>query len=167
MSLLGYFSRFIRFWLKLGPLLALAGWVMANSGQGGVGQVIQAAQDWMGLSQNTGRQWSEGINSLFGDTIGSNSRAKRRSGLFGTGGSDPISSRTRNNKKASSKRKSKASSESVGDVLGDILQSATGGGETDGDWQNVVQGYVKRAVAKASGLEWLFRQTDAENTGTR
>ena len=30
------------------------------------------------------------------------------------------------------------------------------------DWQGIVQGYVQNAVAKASGLSWLFDGTTAE-----
>ncbi|ORX34524.1 hypothetical protein BD324DRAFT_157012 [Kockovaella imperatae] len=170
MSILGYFSRFLRFTMKIGPILALAGWVMANSGQGGVEELVQAAKEWAGLSQpQVGRQWSPGIASLFGASSSTKSRTKKSSsrtgGIFGLGQQEePISSRTRNGKK----RKTRASNEGVGDVLNDLLSSAAGNaaaGGAGGEWQDAVQGYVKRTLAKASGLDWLFGN-DQEETGT-
>ena len=165
MSILGYFGRFLRFTMKVGPLLALAGWVMANSGQGGVAEAFQAAQEWIGLAPRSGRQWSDGIANLFG-TGNTRRRSSNSGGFFGLGGdADPISSRTRGGKKGSKRTKA---GDGVGDVFNDILQSATGAGN-GGDWQDTVQGYVKQALAKASGMDWLFGtgENDRDRTSTR
>lgn len=136
----GYFTRFIRFGLKLGPLIALASWTMSNSGQGGMPELVQALKEWTGLSAPAGGAKSPGIASLFGDATGN----KRRT--------DPVSGRTR-------AKKGQAKTPEGADFLASMLNSATGSGagaKSADEWQDVVKDYVKHSLAKAAGLDWLL-----------
>ena len=140
-SLLGYFSRLVRFGLKIGPILAVIAWVMGSSGQGNMNDVFELVKQWTGLS--TGAQSSApGIASL--------------AGLFG--GDKATSSRKRQNPP----RRGKAAPQTTEpDFLSTLLNSATGDA-AGGNVQSTVQDYVKNAVAKAAGLDWLFNQDEAK-----
>jgi hypothetical protein len=166
----GYFYRFFRFWAKLAPVIGLIGWVMAQSGQGSLPDLIESVKQWTGISAGNGAGAGAG-----GQAPG----IAQLAGMFGLG-SDSANTNKRSNKRttrsASSKtRKGKAAAEEGGLGLGDfaeILKSAAGSGTGGGlgagpagagggEWQDVVQGYVKNAMLKASGLDWLFGQGDA------
>lgn len=157
-SIAGYFTRFIRFSLKLGPVIALVGWLMANSGQGGLEEVMQAVKEYTGLAQPApGGARSPGVERLFGGKTTTGSRKA-------AGGSkwrEPVSSRTRS---AKGKTAGKSSGE---DLLASVLKSATGGSANgQEEWSDVVKDYVKNAVAKAAGLEWLFGMNEGQQAGT-
>lgn len=173
-SLLGYFSRVLRFGFRIGPILALIAWFMTSSGQGSMNDLFEIAKQYVGMGQgNNAGGVSPGIASLAG-LLGGDSSAKtqrttrgRKStgGLFGSS-EDPISSRTRT-------RKTGTGANTESDVLSSLLKSATNLAEDarDGDWQSVIQDYVKQAVVKASGLEWLLGKSEddarAGRKGTR
>ena len=160
-SLFGYFSRFLRFSLRVGPIIALLGWLMANSGQGSLEEVFQAVKEYVGLADYGGGARSPGIANLFGtgDAGGAGRRKKTTSRK-----SDPISSRTRGRRQQGTTD----GTDTAAEFLSSMLNSATGQGVGDGqgDWQGVVGDYVKKAMAKASGLDWLFGR-DEDQDGRR
>jgi len=132
---------------------------MSQSGQGSLPEVFDLVKQWTGIGGTTnagGQGQAPGIAQL--------------AGMFGLGGD------TKTNAKRSTKRTTRSSTKNkkaadagpgLGD-LADILKSATGntgagaGIGEGGEWQDVVQGYVKNAVLKASGLDWLFGQGQPE-----
>jgi hypothetical protein len=81
-GLFGYFSRFVRFALRIGPILGIIAWVMSNSGQGGMDELFDMVKQWTGLApQNNRAGTSPGIASLAGLFGGTdNSRQRRSSG---------------------------------------------------------------------------------------
>lgn len=165
-SLFGFVSRIFRFSMKVGPVLGLIGWLMANSGQGSMPELFEAAKQYAGFGSPAGTaaaggggggNWSPGIANLFG--LGNNNNAGTKSKYGSRARADPVGSRTR-----AGKRKAAAAGSGVEGVAGDLLNSMLGS-ETgqqaaaalqDGDWQGVVQDYVKNAMAKAAGLDWLM-----------
>jgi len=166
-SLFGYFSRLVRFGFRIGPILALIAWVMASSGQGNMHDLFEVAKQWLGLAPgNHAGGISPGIASLAG-LFGGDSTKTRRSnkrgetsprtggGLFGSR-DDPISARTRNKKTAGGNDDP--------DIISSMLRSATdlAGDLGDGDWQNLIQDYVKNVMVKATGLEWLLGKREDE-----
>jgi hypothetical protein len=173
-GLVGYFSRFLRFGLRIGPILGIIGWVMAASGQGNLAELLEMAKQYTGLSAaNNGAGWSPGIASLAsmfganppttaGKKSGRGSKANAGSWTDAfTGNADPVSDRTRN--------KRKVSRDSDPDILSSLLSKAAGmSGEGEGGLPGVVQDYVKNALAKAAGLDWLMGgQQDAEDRKPR
>ncbi len=133
--------------------------------------LFQIAKQWVGLGGgNNAGGMSPGIVSLAG-LFGGDTKSKRasqsrksNSGLGGLFGSkdEPISSRTRN-------AKAGTGSNSDPDIFSSLLKSATNlaGDAGDGDWQGIVQDYVKNAVLKASGLDWLLGKKEDEADGGR
>jgi len=159
----GTFYRFFRFWAKLAPVIGLIGWLMAQSGHGSLPEVFDLVKQWTGIGGTTaaGNQGqAPGIAQL--------------AGMFGLGGNANANTKRSTKRTTRSSTRGKKAAEAgpgLGD-LADILKSATGGGGLGtgagagaglgegGEWQDVVQGYVKNAVLKASGLDWLFGQTE-------
>jgi hypothetical protein len=45
----GYFTRFVRLALKVGPVIGLISYLMGNSGQGGMGEIFNVARQWAGM----------------------------------------------------------------------------------------------------------------------
>lgn len=130
---------------------------MSNSGQGGMEEVIQAVKEYAGLAQPRGGVRSPGIANLFG--MGD--------------GNDPISGRTRSKaRKTRTNTRGRKSDASAGeDFLASMLNSATGGAAGaggnggNGEWGDVVTKYVKNALAKAAGVEWLFGDGEQQGAG--
>jgi hypothetical protein len=133
---------------------------MSQSGHGSLPEVFDLVKQWTGIggTTNTGGQGqAPGIAQL--------------AGMFGLGGDANTNTNKRSTKRTTrSSTKNKKAADAgpgLGD-LADILKSATGntgagsglggGAGEGGEWQDVVQGYVKNAVLKASGLDWLFGQ---------
>ncbi|KAK4689823.1 hypothetical protein P7C73_g272, partial [Tremellales sp. Uapishka_1] len=156
-GVMGYFSRFFRFAMKLGPIFAFLAWIMSSSGQGGMGEIFEVAKQYAGLAPAAGNgERSPGLASLaglFGSNSATNSKKKTRS---------KSASNWENLLNANAKTGHTASrdgdrKDGEPDILSSLLKSATGLGEGgDGGLQDVVQGYVKTALAKAAGLEWLM-----------
>jgi hypothetical protein len=141
-SLLGYFSRLVRFGLRIGPILAVIAWVMGSSGQGNMSDLFELVKQWTGLSTGT-QPNAPGIASL--------------AGLFG--GEQAKNGRKRQNPP----RRGKATSQAAEpDLLSTLLKSATGAAGGD-NWQGSVQDYVKNSLAKAAGLDWLFNQDETKH----
>ncbi|ORY27787.1 hypothetical protein BCR39DRAFT_559876 [Naematelia encephala] len=170
-SVVGYFSRFMRFAMRIGPVLGFIAWVMAASGQGGMDELFQSVKEWTGLANagnNIGGR-SPGIANLanlFGmNTAPKQSSRKRRTTGLGnlfSSDTDPVSSRTRT--------KGKKAVDQDSDFVSQLLRSAVGVGAegNGGNVQDVVQSYVKDALAKAAGLSWLFGQhNEGEETEAR
>lgn len=152
-SLSGFVFRILRFSLKLGPILALISWAMSNSGQGGMDEVFQAVKEYAGLAPARGGARSPGLAGLFG-------------------GQDPVSGRTRSKNQSKNKKKTAAAGGgSAEDILASMLNSATGGavgagaGGGDGGLGDVVGKYVKNALAKAAGVDWLFGDGEQQGAG--
>lgn len=134
---------------------------MAQSGHGSLPEVMELVKQWTGISADNGAGGAQapGIAQLAGMFgLGSDSTNNRRSNR-----------RSTRSTSSKSKRGKAAAAEEGGLGLGDfaeILKSATGAGTGPaagagaggGEWQDVVQGYVKNAMLKASGLDWLFGQ---------
>ena len=159
----GYFSRFLRFSMKIGPIIALLAWIMSASGQGNMNELMEAGKTWLGLSQGGQRtNWSPHIANLFGlnSNSGTKSRKSGGAGWFGSK-SDPVSSRTRNRKSGGTKKSRSGDANPLG-AAGDVLNSVI---NDDGYWGDIVQDYVKTAVAKAAGLEWLFGAKEEDGQG--
>ena len=138
---------------------------MSGSGQGGLGEIMEIAKQWTGLAPMDGaRGMSPGIASLAG-LFGGDSAKRGSANKRYSARADPVSDRTRS--------KRRGANNGDDDMLSSLLKSATDmvGDAPDGDWQRVVQDYVRNAAAKASGLEWLFGKGDvgaeAEARGTR
>ena len=158
----------MRFWAKLAPILGIIGWLMASSGQGSLPEVLELVKQWTGISTAPngaagGAAQAPGIAQL--------------AGMFGLG--NQAQSSNKRNTRSSTKRKAKSASglgsgsglADAGADIADILRSATGS-QSNEDWQDVAQGYVKKAVAKAAGLDWLFgggqaQEPQAERRRTR
>ena len=169
---MGYFYRFMRFWAKLAPIIGIIGWVMASSGQGTLPEVFELVKQWVGISDR-----GAGAGAGAG---GQAPGIAQLAGLFGLGpqAQTGTTGSSRRNTRSSTRRNKKAGSGSglegladAGADIADILRSATGT-QSNGDLQDTVQGYVKQAVAKAAGLEWLFggqqaQQPPAERRRTR
>lgn len=161
----GYFYRFMRFWAKLGPVLGIIGWLMASSGQGSLSDVMELVKQWVGISDP-----AQG-GGLGGMAPG----VAQLAGLFGLGSQDQTGTgnnkrNTRSSTNKKYKSKTGASDSSADTAFADILRSATGT-QSNEDWQDTIQGYVKQTLAKASGLEWLFggqaQEPAAERRRTR
>ncbi|KAK8846819.1 hypothetical protein IAR55_005907 [Kwoniella newhampshirensis] len=163
-GILGYFSRILRFSMKIGPIIGLVGWLMANSGQGSMDELFAMLKQYTGLAPNNaaGGNLSPGLASLanlFGanqPASGSKRKTSRQKAASGSSWTDPndISSRTRSKKAA-------GGASDTGDFISSILNSATSTGDASStQWQDVVQDYVKNSLVKAAGLDWLLGKQD-------
>lgn len=80
----GYFARFLRFTLKIGPIIGFIAWIMGASGQGSMGDMVNLARHWAGLGEPGAQGAGPGLASLAGlfasDQAGNrpNTRAKTR-----------------------------------------------------------------------------------------
>lgn len=179
-SIFGYFSRFLRFSLRLAPLIGIAAWIMQASGQGSMGELMQLAKQWSGLAaadNGAGAgQSNPGIaylSSLFSGNQDSSSTSKGRKT---TTPRSKYSTRSSTKDKASGRRgkASHPAPDSGADFISSFLSSAVGSRGEEGaasPWQNMVQDYVKQSVLKASHLDWLFSPPEKKDikkqAGTR
>lgn len=81
----GYFSRFVRFAMKIGPVVGLIAMVMSQSGQGSLEDVLGAVKQWagFGVGNNNARgaglgQGIPGLEGLQGLFTGAGSSATKR-----------------------------------------------------------------------------------------
>lgn len=116
--------------------------------------MFELVKQWTGLSNGGGAGGGGGGAQAPG--------IAQLAGMFGLGPqAQSGSTSNKRNTRSSTKRKTKSGSGAGGSLadtgadIADILRSATGT-QSNEDWQDVAQGYVKQAVAKAAGLEWLF-----------
>ncbi|WVF69846.1 hypothetical protein IAT40_004627 [Kwoniella sp. CBS 6097] len=155
-GIFGYFSRFLRFMGRIGPILGLVAWLMANSGQGSMDELFGLVKQWVGLENPAGGQ-SPGIAALAGLFGGNNNNQNQNTkakGYRSKTKTDPISSRTR----AKKGKTGGTGDDSTADFISSLLNSAASStnDNNDGNLGNVVQNYVKDSLAKAAGLDWLF-----------
>lgn len=80
----GYFSRFLRFTMKIGPIVGLIAMVMSQSGHGSLEDVMGAVKQWAGFGMGNGAragtgQGIPGLENLQDMWQGVGSSAKRRS----------------------------------------------------------------------------------------
>ncbi|WVQ97897.1 hypothetical protein IAU59_005014 [Kwoniella sp. CBS 9459] len=163
-GIFGYFSRFLRFMTRIGPILGLVAWLMANSGQGSMDELFGLVKQWVGLDNAAGAGAGAGggqapgiaaLAGLFGGNNNNNNQ-NTRNGYRSKSKTDPISARTR-----AKKGKAGAGDDSTADFVSSLLNSAAssvgnGNGNGNGNLGDVVQDYVKDSLAKAAGLDWLF-----------
>ena len=130
--------------------------------------LLEMAKQWVGLAPtNNLGGLKPGIASLAGLFGGDSSTSKRSSrrqksssgagGMFGSR-DNPVSSRTRNKKTGAGQDHTDP------DIISSILNSAAdlAGNAGEGDWQRVVQDFVKKSLVKATGLEWLLGKSEEE-----
>ncbi len=122
-------------------IIGFIGWLMANSGQGDLSDVFEMAKQWVGFgdpnAQARGyRNWQR---------LGGGTRANRGVPVDGA-------------RQARRKRHNRPVSDGLC-----RLDAALGVGGEGLDTQNVVQSFVKQALAKAAGLEeWLGGGTESK-----
>jgi hypothetical protein len=146
---IGYMSRFMRFCFRIGPVVAVVAWIMAASGQGGIDVLFEALKQYAGLAnpdqhprgappRRTPGWETPGTGSSY------SSRSNRRSGR----GSDSDSSTYYDprSKTTSRKNRDKNANAQPDPMLASIIEDGLSA---------TVQGYVKQAIARAAGLEWL------------
>ncbi|OWZ46243.1 hypothetical protein C356_03060 [Cryptococcus neoformans c45] len=178
-SIFSYLSRFLRFSLRLAPLVGIAAWIMHASGQGSMGELMELAKQLSGLAppdnDARGAQGSPGIaylSTLFsGNQDGTTSKGRKK-----TTPRSKYSTRSSTKDKAFGQhgRASKPAPDSGADFISSLLNSAVGNGGEEraaSSWQNMVQDYVKQSVLKASHLDWLFSPAEKKDikkqAGTR
>ena len=159
-GVMGMFSRFLRFALRIGPIFAIIAWIMANSGQGRLTDLMELAKQWTGLLPN-GIQNNPGVAKV-ADLLG-----------VGQGSRQSNTRRTRSSSHQSFSSKARkggnTASSSSDDYLTTMYESAIGIADAarDGRLKDIVQGYVGKAITRASGLEWLhdWIQDDGKQKG--
>lgn len=179
-SIFGYFSRFLRFSLRLAPLVGIVAWIMQASGQGSMGELMQLAKQWSGLdpADNGARagQANPGIAYLSSLFSGNQDGSSTSKGRKKTTPRSKYSTRSSTKDKASGRhgKESQPAPESGADFISSFLSSAVGSRGEEGaasPWQNMVQDYVKQSVLKASHLDWLFSPPEKKDikkqAGTR
>lgn len=128
-----YLYRIARFCLRIGPVIAIIAWIMAASGQGGIDVLFEALKQYAGLAPAAGQP--ERVQRPREWTYDTRSRR----------GSSSDSSHY------DTRRRSKKAPPPAEDPLAAILGDGLGA---------TVQGYVKQAVARAAGLDWLVGTPD-------
>ncbi|WVR04511.1 hypothetical protein IAU60_001515 [Kwoniella sp. DSM 27419] len=168
-GLFGYFSRFLRFASRVGPIIGLVAWLMANSGHGSMDELFGLVKQWAGIDLGQGQGVGAGagragmspgiasLASLFGG--GNGPKAKGAGRKARAGKTDPVSGRTRaGSRKAAGAGTGSASEagEGAAEFISSFLNSAASSKDKDAGLGGIVQDYVKDSLAKAAGLDWLF-----------
>lgn len=178
---IGYIARFMRFCFRIGPVIALVAWVMAASGQGGVDVLFEALKQYAGEAAGgqapqrhrgppPGRQPATGYyaGSSDGGSRTSSSRTRdghrRRSGGSSSGSDSsfwdaPPRTNNQRNRPGSASRAGgydqNQNNQQGAAAGGDLLSMFLGAAGGDGLGAQV-QGFVRQAVARGVGLEWLL-----------
>ncbi|BEI85659.1 hypothetical protein CcaverHIS002_0510600 [Cutaneotrichosporon cavernicola] len=140
-GMVSYAARFIRFCFRIGPVIAIIAWIMAASGQGGIEVVYEALKSYAGLTPTDG---------------GAAGRARARGARQYGHGQYHANPRTRTHRRRQ---------EPQPDILSAIFGNPATGQE--GVASNV-QDYVRAAVAKGLGLEWLVgKKEEGKKSKTR
>lgn len=167
-GIVAYLSRFLRFCFRIGPIIAIICWVMASTGQGGIDVLFDALKAYAGdeaaQARQAGRAGPAGGAGGAGGARGFGRGAagmyeagrrtgRRRGAGAGAGGEryDPRAYPYGNNPRTRTRR-GQAPAPPAQDEGGDLLSSFFNNDGLAGH----VQDYVKRAVAKGVGLEWLL-----------
>jgi hypothetical protein len=145
-GMVSYTARFIRFCFRIGPVIAIIAWIMAASGQGGIEVIYEALKAYAGLTPTDG---------------GAAGRARAR----GTGRQHYSQSGYHANPRSRTHRRKQQ--EPQPDILSAIFGNPATGEDGIGA---TVQDYVRAAVAKGLGLEWLVgnnKKEEGKKTKTR
>ncbi|RSH82058.1 uncharacterized protein EHS24_008262 [Apiotrichum porosum] len=174
----GYIARFMRFCFRIGPVIALIAWVMAATGQGGIDVLFEALRQYAGMEAGAGAPAQQrggpppgrgpaGYNYNYASSDASRSSSSRNSRRPRSGSSSGSDSSfwdapPRNNKRPGSQSRAGgyhgAGAANANGVPPppDILSAIFGGAAGDGGLGAQVQGFVRQAVARGVGLEWLL-----------
>lgn len=152
-----YLGRFLRFCFRIGPVLAIIAWVMASTGQGGIDVLFDALKAYAGEGAGNNRQAGRygGAGGAGGVPRGAAMyEAGRRTRRRGPGGGERYDAREArgyyNNPRTRTRRNEPQEAGAGADMLSAFFNN-------DG-LAGTVQEFVKRAVAKGTGLDWLFNQ---------
>ncbi|KAL7421800.1 hypothetical protein Q5752_003571 [Cryptotrichosporon argae] len=146
-GLIAHVARFVRFALRIGPIFGLLAWLLSASGQGDAGDVLGALKAYAGFGENAAaRDTAPGVaalKDLLGAAAGAGTgagRGKKSGGgwadTFGTS-----SAKTRGGAGARGARQEKDSTAEAVDA---------------------VQDFVKEALVKAAGLDWLLGSSNKD-----
>nr|ODN92251.1 hypothetical protein L204_05350 [Cryptococcus depauperatus CBS 7855] len=155
-SIIGYFSRVLRFSLRVIPIIAFALWIMGSSDQASTQELFAVVKEWAGFESEKHAGSDEStMGGLFG--LKQNTEKKR------------AKPRTRSGSSSSPRARSKAGADHAKttdldlqkgiNLVSSWLNSAVGNNQDEtqtGQWQTIVQDYVKKSVMRASGLDWLL-----------
>ncbi|CAK9785150.1 hypothetical protein CC85DRAFT_284246 [Cutaneotrichosporon oleaginosum] len=147
-GMVSYTARFIRFCFRIGPVIAIIAWIMAASGQGGIEVVYEALKAYAGLTPADG---------------GAAGRARAAAGAGAGGGRRTRAGTHYANPRTRTHRA--AHKEPQPDILSAIFGNPATGQDGIGA---TVQDYVRAAVTKGLGLEWLVgKKEDGKKAKTR
>lgn len=148
----GYTVRFIRFCFRIGPVIALIAWIMAASGQGGIDVVFEALKQYAGLSDaNAPPARGPPGRATRANPHGYGYDAGRRHGRRPAGSS------------GSGWRKPAPPADQP-DILSAIFGNPATG---EAGMGAQVQSFVKAAVARGLGLDWLVAPPKEEKKKSR
>lgn len=159
----------MRFALKIGPIIGIIGWLMASSGQGSMNDLFTAAKQWSGLEDGGGVAAGNipagiaGLANLFDNkksSTGSRS-SSRLVDCYPFGRHDRHKAHADSNRRKTAKKDPNVM-ESLFQTAADVAQKAE-----NGNWQGVIQDYVKQAVQKSLGFEWPLGDSDTKDSNTR
>lgn len=157
-----YLSRFLRFCFRIGPVLAIIAWVMASTGQGGIDVLFDALKAYAGEAAGGGNnrpagRYEGGAGGMRGGAGAGGAgmyeagrRTRRRPNGQGGQRYDARDARAYGNNPRTRTRRGAAAppADEPADMLSAFLNSDGVAG--------TVQDFVKRAVAKGTGLDWLL-----------
>lgn len=160
-----YLGRFLRFCFRIGPVLAIIAWVMASTGQGGIDVLFDALKAYAGEGAGNNRQAGRygGAGGAGGVPRGAGMyEAGRRTRRRGPGGGERYDARDARGYYSNPRtrtRRNDAQPQEPADMLSAFFNN-------DG-LAGTVQEFVKRAVAKGTGLEWLLGSQNDEQRDKR
>jgi hypothetical protein len=170
---IGYMSRFLRFAFRIGPVIAIIAWIMAASGQGGIDVIFEALKQYAGLAP-ADNGYPRGVpprRTPGWDTPGAGSTYRRRRGSESDSSSYWDSRRAQNaNGRAGSYRSATRGNQNHNNNNNNNGQGADAYTAMFEDGFGAsVQSFVRQALARAAGLEWLVKvdQPDKDKKQTR
>lgn len=149
-GMVGYMARFIRFCFRIGPVIAIIAWIMAASGQGGIEVIFEALKQYAGLTP--ANPTGAGARAGAGGRAGAGAR-----GAYGQYQANPHARTRRQTQRE--REPQQQQQQAVPDILSAVFGNPAAG--QDGLAASV-QDYVKAAVARGLGLEWLLGATGAK-----
>lgn len=149
---IGYTVRFLRFCFKIGPVIALIAWVMAASGQGGIDVIFEALKQYAGLDGGAAAPPAR-------HQAGGRARANHN-GYAGSA----YGTKRRNTGSSGSNWRKPAPPADQPDILSAIFGNPATG---DAGMGAQVQSFVKGAVARGLGLDWLVAPPKEEKKKSR
>ncbi|GMK59732.1 hypothetical protein CspeluHIS016_0803380 [Cutaneotrichosporon spelunceum] len=145
-GMVSYAARFIRFCFRIGPVIAIIAWIMAASGQGGIEVVYEALKSYAGLTPTDG---------------GAAGRARARAGRqHYTQDRYHANPRTRTHRRKGQEQQQQQQPDILSAIFGNPATGEEG-------VASHVQDYVRAAVAKGLGLEWLVGKKGEGDDGKK